>query len=69
MSKYNADTVVVFHYSIGYAGESRQEEFTLGQLDYDPEFDGDSKEELDEFLELAHETWSQQFVDYGWHIK
>ncbi|QDH49725.1 hypothetical protein BEYONPHE_38 [Bacillus phage Beyonphe] len=69
MSKYNADTVVVFHYSIGFSGECRKEKFTLGELDYDPEWDGDSKEALDEFLEAAHENWSQQFVDYGWHIE
>jgi len=69
LSKYNADTVVVFHYSIGYSGANRKEEFTLGELGYNPEWDGDSKEEVDAFLEMAHETWSQQFVDYGWRIE
>lgn len=69
MTNYDKDTRVTFHHNIGIVGANRQESFTLGQLDYDPDIDGTSKEEVEAFLKMAFDTWEEQFLDAGWYFE
>ncbi|USL89438.1 transcriptional regulator [Bacillus phage vB_BceH_LY2] len=66
MSKYNADTEIMFSISTGYVGYSREETFTLGGLGYDLEYDGTSEEEIEYFIQGAYEEWELSNLDSGW---
>lgn len=63
------DTEVTFYVSTGYVGAKCEETFTLGELGYDPILNGESDEDIEKFLGIAHEEWRYENIDFGWIVK
>ncbi len=59
------DKKVNFTLRIGLAGCCQEEEFTLGELGYDPEYDTD----LENFLEEQWREWSGNYIDGGFRLE
>ncbi|WP_434781242.1 DUF7167 family protein [Bacillus subtilis] len=51
--------------SIGYAGATREETFTLEHLGWN----GETGSDLVRFLDDAHDVWQINNVDTGWYIE
>lgn len=65
---YTSDTKIKFYASIGFAGESRKEVFTLDDLGWDNDSLADiTEEEFEERMAEAHDDWMANFADFGWY--
>lgn len=56
---------VKFTLSIGYHGANHEDEFTLGELGYDPEYDLD----LEKFLDEQWREWSGNYIDGSFRLE
>ncbi|MCX4184272.1 hypothetical protein ACM9DY_11175 [Bacillus velezensis] len=65
MKNVDQNTEVTFTLSIGYAGATREETFTLEHLGWN----GETGSDLVRFLDDAHDVWQINNVDTGWYIE